>query len=157
MARGLHSMNRHSHRLCPSHSPQVALSLFSGVMCTLLVAAQRGAASLTKVSSDGLNFDPPTWVKDHVDGASQDLIDYVFSHFTGILLASIVYFVAYLAWYVATVGVAAAVSACGDSAVECLLLQPSPICQDQEQPCGFPESDRTRFVALAAQSSSPRG
>lgn len=48
--------------------------------------------------SDGLNFDPPTWVKDNVEGASQDLIDYVFSHFTGILLAGIVYFTLYIIW-----------------------------------------------------------
>lgn len=46
----------------------------------------------------GLNFDPPTWVKAHVEGASQDLIDYVFSHFCGIMITSIVYFVVYLIW-----------------------------------------------------------
>jgi len=43
----------------------------------------------------GINFDPPQYVMDRVDGSSQNSLDYVFSHFCGILLASTVWFACY--------------------------------------------------------------
>eukprot|EP00939_MAST-03C_sp_MAST-3C-sp1_P002999 g2999.t1 len=43
----------------------------------------------------GSNFDPVTWIKDHDENASQEDLDYVFSHFTGILVTSFVYFLVY--------------------------------------------------------------
>jgi len=43
----------------------------------------------------GTNFDPPQYVMDRVDGASSDALDYVFSHFCGILLTSVLWFVVY--------------------------------------------------------------
>jgi glucose uptake protein GlcU len=42
----------------------------------------------------GVNFDPPQWLIDHKKGSSSGL-DYVFSHFCGIFLASTVYFLIY--------------------------------------------------------------
>merc|ERR1711865_847698 len=46
----------------------------------------------------GTNFHPSTWIMDHVAGASQNGLDYVFNQFCGILLASITYFLAYGAY-----------------------------------------------------------
>jgi len=46
----------------------------------------------------GINFDPPQYVIDNYDGASQESIDYVFSHFCGILLASTFWFAVYCAY-----------------------------------------------------------
>jgi len=46
----------------------------------------------------GINFDPPQYVMDKVDGASDDSLDYVFSHFCGILLASTFWFVCYCSY-----------------------------------------------------------
>ena len=43
----------------------------------------------------GINFDPPQYVIDRVDGASQNSLDYVFSHYCGILLASTFWFCSY--------------------------------------------------------------
>jgi hypothetical protein len=45
----------------------------------------------------GINFNPPRIVQDTVPGASQEGLDYVFSHFTGIFLASSFYFLVYCA------------------------------------------------------------
>jgi len=45
----------------------------------------------------GTNFDPPQYVIDRVDGASTNSLDYVFSHFCGILLTSTFWFVVYCA------------------------------------------------------------
>jgi len=42
----------------------------------------------------GVNFDPPQWLMDHNKGSSNAL-DYVFSHFTGIILTSTFYFLLY--------------------------------------------------------------
>jgi len=42
----------------------------------------------------GSNFDPPQWLMDHNKGSSSAL-DYVFSHFSGILLAATCYFLIY--------------------------------------------------------------
>jgi len=42
----------------------------------------------------GSNFDPPQWLMDHKKGSSSAL-DYVFSHFSGILLAATCYFLIY--------------------------------------------------------------
>jgi glucose uptake protein GlcU len=41
----------------------------------------------------GTNFDPPQYVQDH--GGSQNGLDYVFSHFTGIFITSTTYFLIY--------------------------------------------------------------
>jgi len=46
----------------------------------------------------GINFDPPQYVIDNVSGASDDSLDYVFSHFCGILLASTFWFVCYCSY-----------------------------------------------------------
>jgi len=46
----------------------------------------------------GINFDPPQYVIDRVDGSSQESLDYVFSHFCGILLASTFWFACYCAY-----------------------------------------------------------
>jgi len=46
----------------------------------------------------GTNFNPPQYVIDRVDGASQNSLDYVFSHFCGILLTSTFWFVIYCAY-----------------------------------------------------------
>jgi len=43
----------------------------------------------------GINFDPPQYVIDRVDGASTNSLDYVFSHYCGILLASTFWFGCY--------------------------------------------------------------
>jgi hypothetical protein len=43
----------------------------------------------------GINFDPPQYVIDNVDGASDNSLDYVFSHFCGILLTSTFWFCCY--------------------------------------------------------------
>jgi glucose uptake protein GlcU len=43
----------------------------------------------------GSNFDPPTWIQNHDHKASQNSLDYVFSHFCGILLTSTTYFLIY--------------------------------------------------------------
>ena len=43
----------------------------------------------------GSNFNPCTWIQDHDDSASQESLDYVFSHFCGILITSVVYFLLY--------------------------------------------------------------
>jgi len=45
----------------------------------------------------GVNFDPPQYLVDHGKG-SDNLLDYVFSHFTGILLTSTAYFMLYAAF-----------------------------------------------------------
>ncbi|CAE7035154.1 TMEM144 [Symbiodinium natans] len=55
-------------------------------------------ASLVAGTCYGLNFLPSTWIQNHVAGASQDGLDYVFNQFCGILAASIVYFLIYCAW-----------------------------------------------------------
>jgi len=44
----------------------------------------------------GVNFDPPQWLIDHKKGSDQGL-DYVWSHFCGIFLASTGYFLIYCA------------------------------------------------------------
>jgi len=46
----------------------------------------------------GSNFHPSTWIQDHVVGASQDGLDYVFNQFCGILMCSILYFLGYCAY-----------------------------------------------------------
>jgi len=46
----------------------------------------------------GSNFHPSTWIMDHVDGASQNGLDYVFNQFCGILVASLFYFLCYCAY-----------------------------------------------------------
>jgi hypothetical protein len=44
----------------------------------------------------GVNFNPPQYLIDHSDeGHSTQAIDYVFSHFSGIIFASTVYFIVY--------------------------------------------------------------
>jgi len=43
----------------------------------------------------GSNFDPCTWVQEHDAKASQSSLDYVFSHFCGILLTALAYFLGY--------------------------------------------------------------
>jgi len=43
----------------------------------------------------GTNFNPPTHIMDTCTGCSQNGLDYVFSHFTGIYLASTFYFLVY--------------------------------------------------------------
>lgn len=59
---------------------------------------RRMLAMLTAVGMGvcfGTNFHPSTWIQVHVDGASQDGLDYVFNQFCGILVASIFYFLVY--------------------------------------------------------------
>jgi len=46
----------------------------------------------------GINFDPPQYVIDNYPGVSHSNIDYVFSHFCGILLASTFWFCMYCAY-----------------------------------------------------------
>jgi len=46
----------------------------------------------------GINFDPPQYVMDNVSGSSDDSLDYVFSHFCGILLSSTFWFTCYCAY-----------------------------------------------------------
>jgi len=47
----------------------------------------------------GTNFDPPEYVKEHcTNNCSQNNLDYVFSHFTGIFLASTFYLLVYSAF-----------------------------------------------------------
>eukprot|EP01137_Pigoraptor_chileana_P016558 Opistho-2@73499 len=46
----------------------------------------------------GFNFDPVQYIIDNRTGASQNGLDYVFSHFCGIFLTSTVYFLAYCAY-----------------------------------------------------------
>mmetsp|Transcript_34593 Transcript_34593/g.80713 ORF Transcript_34593/g.80713 Transcript_34593/m.80713 type:complete len:336 (-) Transcript_34593:225-1232(-) len=55
-------------------------------------------ASLVAGTCYGLNFLPSTWIQNHVAGASQDGLDYVFNQFCGIMAASIVYFLMYCGW-----------------------------------------------------------
>jgi len=55
-------------------------------------------ASLIAGTCYGLNFLPSTWIQQHVKGASQDGLDYVFNQFCGILVASMLYFFIYCAW-----------------------------------------------------------
>lgn len=55
-------------------------------------------ASLIAGTCYGLNFLPSTWIQQHVKGASQDGLDYVFNQFCGILAASMLYFLIYCAW-----------------------------------------------------------
>jgi len=43
----------------------------------------------------GINFDPPQYVIDNVNGSSTNSLDYVFSHFCGILLTSTFWFCCY--------------------------------------------------------------
>jgi len=45
----------------------------------------------------GVNFDPPTYVMNHfkADGVSQNGLDYVFSHFTGIIVTSTCFLIVY--------------------------------------------------------------
>ncbi|ELT94008.1 hypothetical protein CAPTEDRAFT_3325 [Capitella teleta] len=43
----------------------------------------------------GLNFTPVIYIQDNYEGASKDGLDYVFAHFSGILLTSTVYFALY--------------------------------------------------------------
>merc|ERR1712216_998498 len=43
----------------------------------------------------GSNFDPPQWVMDNHPSKSQNGLDYVFSHFTGIFISSTLYFILY--------------------------------------------------------------
>ncbi|XP_033632022.1 transmembrane protein 144-like isoform X2 [Asterias rubens] len=43
----------------------------------------------------GFNFVPCIWIQDNVANASQNGLDYVFSHFSGIILTSNVYFLLY--------------------------------------------------------------
>lgn len=63
-------------------------------------AQQRGRAkgilaSLIAGTCYGLNFLPSTWIQQHVAGASQQGLDYVFNQFCGILAASMLYFLVY--------------------------------------------------------------
>lgn len=46
----------------------------------------------------GTNFDPPQYVIDRVDGASDNSLDYVFSHYCGILLTSTFWFCVYCSY-----------------------------------------------------------
>jgi len=57
----------------------VSLSIFAGILY-------------------GSNFDPPQWLMDNHPWDSQDGLDYVFSHFTGIWLTSTLYFLIYCAF-----------------------------------------------------------
>ncbi|XP_033114017.1 transmembrane protein 144-like isoform X2 [Anneissia japonica] len=43
----------------------------------------------------GVNFVPCLWIQDHIEGASENGLDYVFSHFCGILFTSSTYFFVY--------------------------------------------------------------
>eukprot|EP00927_Polykrikos_kofoidii_P014213 TRINITY_DN16213_c0_g2_i1.p1 TRINITY_DN16213_c0_g2~~TRINITY_DN16213_c0_g2_i1.p1 ORF type:complete len:342 (-),score=31.29 TRINITY_DN16213_c0_g2_i1:55-1080(-) len=52
-------------------------------------------AALFAGSCYGLNFHPSSWIQDHVNGASQDGLDYVFNQFCGILTASTFYMLIY--------------------------------------------------------------
>ena len=45
----------------------------------------------------GANFNPVFWIQQNVDGASPEVLDYVFWHFSGIFLASATYLVIYIA------------------------------------------------------------
>lgn len=61
-------------------------------------ASTRWLAMLTAIGMGicfGTNFHPSSWIMAHVDGASQNGLDYVFNQFCGILVASIVYFLIY--------------------------------------------------------------
>ena len=73
-----HRISTLTHR---SHTHQVAASVLAGV-------------------GYGLNFDPPQYIKNNVAGSPQNLLDYVFPHFTGILLTTLFYFVVYALWCV---------------------------------------------------------
>src|SRR5689334_17975745 len=67
-------------------------------MCAGLVSAQRIVGITLAILAGclyGLNFNPPQYLIDSGKGGSRSGIDYVFSHFCGILLTSTFFMVVY--------------------------------------------------------------